>query len=78
MFITALGIIATAITVSSFLFNNLRTIRFVNFIGCLVWLIYGGIQSDMPIILVNSIIASIHIFSFIKAESKNDRNTNIS
>ena len=78
MFITALGIIATAITVSSFLFNNLRTIRIVNFIGCLFWLLYGGIQSDLPIIAVNSIIASIHIFSFIKAESKNDRNTNIS
>jgi uncharacterized protein with PQ loop repeat len=78
MYITALGIIATAITVSSFLFNKMRTVRFVNFIGCLVWLIYGGIQSDMPIILVNSIIATIHIISFIKAESKNDRNTNIS
>jgi hypothetical protein len=78
MFITALGIIATAITVSSFLFDNLRTIRIVNFVGCLVWLIYGGIQTDIPIILVNSIIAAIHIFSFIKTESKNDRNTNIS
>lgn len=76
MFTTALGIIATAITVSSFLFNEIRTVRFVNFIGCLVWLIYGGIQSDLPIILVNSIIATIHIISFIKAESKNDRNTN--
>jgi|688.fasta_scaffold269400_2 hypothetical protein len=78
MFTTALGIIATAITVSSFLFNKIRTIRIVNFVGCLIWLIYGGIQSDTPIILVNSIIAGIHLFSFIKAESKNDRNTNIS
>jgi uncharacterized protein with PQ loop repeat len=74
--ISIIGTIATIITISSFLFNNIRTIRIVNFIGCLIWLIYGGIKSDVPIIFVNSIIAIIHMMAFIKTEVQKHNDTN--
>ena len=76
MLISAIGIIATLITIGSFLFNDIKTIRMVNFIGCLVWLLYGSLKVDYPVIVVNFAIAVIHTFSFIKAEEKNDANTN--
>ena len=40
----------------------------VNFIGCLVWLLYGSLNLDFPVITVNSAIAMIHLYSFIKSE----------
>jgi len=75
MLISAIGIIATLITIGSFLFNDVKSIRMVNFIGCLVWLLYGSLKVDFPVITVNSAIALIHLYSFIKDEQKNDANT---
>jgi len=76
MLTSAIGIIATLITIGSFLFTDVKSIRMVNFIGCLVWLIYGSLKVDFPVITVNSAIALIHMYSFLKEEQKNDSNTN--
>jgi len=72
MTISIIGIIATLITIGSFLFNDIKTIRIVNFIGCLIWLFYGSLKIDLPIIAVNGAIALIHIYSFIKTEQDHD------
>ena len=77
MLINLIGTLATAITISSFLFKDIKSIRIVNFIGCIFWLIYGGLKVDAPVIAVNSIIAAIHIFSLVKTKAdENESNTN--
>ena len=72
MTISIIGAIATIVTIGSFLFNNIQKIRLVNFVGCLIWLLYGALNVDLPIIVVNGAIALIHIYSFIKAEQDHD------
>jgi uncharacterized protein with PQ loop repeat len=67
---TLIGSLATAITISSFLFTDIKTIRIVNLLGCFIWLLYGWMQDDTPIILVNSIIAFIHIVTLVKQSLK--------
>lgn len=69
MLVNLIGTLATAITISSFLFHNIKSIRIVNLIGCIFWLIYGGLKVDAPVIAVNSIIAAIHIFTLVKTTS---------
>jgi hypothetical protein len=72
MVISAIGILATLITIGSFLFKDVKSIRMVNFIGCLIWLLYGYLKIDFPVITVNAAIALIHLHSFIKAEQDHD------
>ena len=74
MAISIIGIIATLITIGSFLFKEIKDIRMVNFIGCLVWLLYGSLNLDFPVITVNSAIAMIHLYSVIKSE-EDDNNS---
>jgi hypothetical protein len=66
--IEAIGWVAMAITVSSFLFSEMKTLRIVNFIGCLVWMLYGTLLISVPIILTNMVIGLTHAVWFMRKE----------
>ena len=60
-FICIFGYIATVVTVSSFLFKNMTKLRIVSTIGCILFIVYGVIKMDYPIIIVNFSIAIINL-----------------
>jgi hypothetical protein len=64
--VEALGWIAMFITISSFFFQQMKTLRIVNFVGCLVWMIYGTLIVSAPIVLTNVAIVLTHAFWFMK------------
>ncbi len=64
--IDTLGWIATAIVVGSFGIQDQRKLRIVNMTGSILWIGYGFLKQDNPIIFVNISIIVMHTYWFIK------------
>jgi len=64
--IETLGWIATAVVVGSFGIQDQRKLRIVNMSGSILWIGYGFLKQDNPIIFVNISIMVMHTFWFIK------------
>ena len=68
--IEGLGYLATGVTLLSMIVKDMYTLRWINSAGCLLWISYGLIKGDFPIILVNTTILGIHIISLIRHKLK--------
>ena len=64
--IDTLGWIATAVVVCSFGIQDQRKLRMVNMSGSILWISYGFLKQDNPIIFVNISIIVMHTYWFIK------------
>jgi uncharacterized protein with PQ loop repeat len=65
------GYLAMVILVISFLPKNLKWIRIINFIGCVVFVLYGILLGwKYPLIISNGIIAIIQIYHLLKSKGK--------
>jgi hypothetical protein len=64
--IETLGWIATAVVVGSFGIQDQRKLRMVNMSGSILWIGYGFLKQDNPIIFVNISIIVMHTYWFIK------------
>ncbi|TRZ83252.1 MAG: uroporphyrinogen decarboxylase [Sediminibacterium sp.] len=64
--IETLGWIATAVVVGSFGIQDQRKLRIVNMSGSILWIGYGFLKQDNPIIFVNISIMVMHTYWFIK------------
>ena len=64
--IETLGWIATAVVVGSFGIQDQRKLRMVNMSGSILWIGYGFLKQDNPIIFVNISIMVMHTYWFIK------------
>lgn len=63
--IEILGWIATAAVIGSFFFKDMFKLRIVNLSGALLWLTYGILKMDYPLIGVNSAVVLVHCYWFI-------------
>jgi len=61
-----LGWVATMIIISSFLVNNIKTLRTLNLLGASLWTIYGVIAMIPSIIFLNIVISGIQMFKLYK------------
>lgn len=66
--IEILGYGATLITLASMMAKNMKLLRILNSIGCILWMSYGIIRNDNPVIVVNSTILIIHLVSLYKTK----------
>jgi uncharacterized protein with PQ loop repeat len=66
-----IGYIATLIVLSSFIFKDVKTLRQVNSIGCLLFVVYGFLQNDKPIIVTNTLIFLINLTNLIRHKKTN-------
>jgi hypothetical protein len=64
--IDVLGWIATAVVVGSFAIQDVRKLSIINMIGSMLWIAYGFLKQDNPIIFVNISIILMHTYWFIK------------
>lgn len=62
MFIELFGYIASLVTIISFLMKDVKILRIVNLIACVMFVIYGLLINSYPLALVNVIVAFINIF----------------
>jgi len=57
-----IGYLASLFVLLSFLMKNIITLRYVNSVGCLFFVIYGILIDSWPIIITNAAIVSVNIY----------------
>ncbi|MBD0401075.1 YgjV family protein [Flammeovirga sp. EKP202] len=60
------GYLASLLLMISFSLKNVKLLRMVNSVGCIVFVVYGIMLSAWPIVITNGFIATINIFYLIK------------
>lgn len=68
---TYIGYAASVFIVSSFLFKDIKTIRIINLLGCICFVIYGffiGATPLYPIIIPNAILSFIQLYFLMKKQ----------
>jgi len=68
--INYIGWLATLLTIFSFIPKGESKIRFINAIACIVWILYGFLKQEFPIIVVNSVVLALHINYLTKKNEK--------
>ena len=61
-----IGYAASAVVLISFLMKNIRNLRILNTVGCLLFIGYGVLLSSIPIIATNAAIVLINGFYLLK------------
>ena len=65
-----IGYIATIILLSSFTMKTLKSLRIVNSIACMLFIVYGLKISSTPVILSNAAIFGINLYYLILKKKK--------
>ena len=67
-----IGYLASFFVLLSFLMRNIITLRYVNSIGCVFFIIYGFLLDSWPVIITNIAIVSVNFYYlFIKKRKVN-------
>ncbi len=64
-YIMLFGTFASVIVAISLTMKNIKLLRIVNFIGALLFAIYGAMIGAIPVLIVNAFIAIIDVYYFI-------------
>lgn len=69
-----IGYLASLGVLASFMFKDMRKLRIVNSIGCILFIIYGlkmpTLRIGLPIIITNAAIVCLNIYYLFLAKSK--------
>lgn len=63
-----LGITASILVLISFLFDDIKQIRFINIIGCIVFIIYGILINSFSVWFLNGALLIMHIIKLFKSK----------
>ncbi len=64
--IETLGWIATIGTLVSFAVKDMWKLRLINGAASMVWIVYGILKVDNPIIVINSAVIVMHLYWFYR------------
>ena len=56
------GYLASLFVLLSFLMRNITTLRYVNTLGCMFFVIYGVLLNSWPIIITNAAIILVNFY----------------
>ena len=62
------GYISMVFVLVSMLMKNMKLLRIINSISCVMFIIYGIALGAYPIILLNTLVILINVFRLIKGE----------
>lgn len=63
-----LGITASILVLISFLFDDIKQIRFINIIGCIVFIIYGILINSFSVWFLNGALLIMHIIKLFESK----------
>lgn len=66
-----IGYAASVFIVMSFIVNNLKSVRIINMIGCLCFVIYGTYFEAWPVVIPNAILIVIQLYFLFFKDIKN-------
>lgn len=61
-----IGLIASVFVLISFIPKDIKLIRCINIVGCIVWIIYGILIGALSVWLMNLLVMIVHIYHLIK------------
>ena len=65
--IDAIGYVAMAILLISFMMKDIKKLRWVNTVGCAIFIVYGAMLGSFPILITNAAIVLVNLYYlFIK------------
>ena len=65
--IDAIGYVAMAILLISFMMKDIKKLRWVNTLGCAIFIVYGALLGSFPILITNVAIVLVNLYYlFIK------------
>ena len=67
------GYICSVVVAISFLTKDMKILRIMNCIGCVMFGIYGYLKDAPPIIAINIFVAIIHLYFLMKMYYENKR-----
>lgn len=65
-----IGYAASVFIVLSFVVNNLKSIRIINMIGCICFVVYGVYFQFWPVVIPNAILVFIQLYFLIFKDNK--------
>ncbi len=65
-----IGVLASALVLVSFLMKGERKIRFINIVGCVIFVIYGIMISSVSVTLMNVALTLVHIVKLSRKGEK--------
>lgn len=72
--IEIIGWLATTGTLLSFAVKDMYKLRLINGISSLIWISYGILKMDNPIIVINSAVILMHLHWFYTNKNESKRN----
>ena len=69
--VEVLGVVATLFILLSFFFSSEATIRKVNLVGAVLFVVYGVLISAFSVYLLNGALIITHVYKLIKMRMKN-------
>ncbi|MGB0884912.1 MAG: YgjV family protein [Chitinophagales bacterium] len=69
-YVEFIGYLASGFVLLSFLMKDIVKLRFVNMIGCVLFVTYGFLLSSIPIIITNFAIIIVNIYYLLKTPSQ--------
>ncbi|WP_443088727.1 YgjV family protein [Vibrio sp. SCSIO 43137] len=66
MFADYIGYLASVFIIISLLMKDFRKFRYINIVGCSVWVYYGFVINALPVMLFNSACIVINLFYLFK------------
>lgn len=57
-----IGYAASITVLVAFLMKNIQTLRIVNSVGCILFIIYGAMLPSVPVIATNAAIVLINVY----------------
>jgi len=66
----AVGYLATGVVLCSYMFKNPSTLRRIQALGAVLWMLYGFLLHSGPVIVANLLIVGIALWSSVKVAAK--------
>lgn len=67
--LSAIGWVATAVFSSSYFFREATTLRRIQALAALLWVVYGLLIGALPVVAANVIVAAAAVYSSITARA---------
>jgi hypothetical protein len=65
--IDSLGWLATAVFVGSYFFSRAETLRRVQMLGAVIWIVYGALIAAPPVIVANVLVLGAAAWTMLRA-----------
>jgi hypothetical protein len=64
------GWVATAVFVASYRFKDQRTLRWVQALAAVLWVVYGVAREAPPVVIANLLVAGMAVYSSRRMKSE--------